>query len=116
MRRDDIRRLGEQRKTVFATMHKLNEDAEKENRSLSAEENEQFEKMAVEFEELKDREERATKLFMQEREVEQTLTTPLEKRIGDDGDAPRRSASTASGRSARARRISPRSGRPTGST
>jgi HK97 family phage major capsid protein len=88
MRRDDIRRLGEQRKSVFATMHKLNEDAEKENRSLSAEENEQFEKMAVEFEELKDREERATKLFMQEREVEQTLTTPLEKRIGDAGDAP----------------------------
>jgi HK97 family phage major capsid protein len=88
MRRDDIRRLSEQRKTVFATMHKLNEDAEKENRSLSAEENEQFEKMAVEFEELKDREERATKLFMQEREVEQTLATPLEKRIGDDGDSP----------------------------
>src|SRR3954452_7114109 len=88
MRRDDIRRLSEQRKTVFATMHKLNEDAEKENRSLSAEENEQFEKMAGEFEELKDREERATKLFMQGREVEQTLTTPPEKRIGDDGDSP----------------------------
>jgi HK97 family phage major capsid protein len=88
MRRDDIRRLSEQRKQVFATMHKLNEDAEKENRNLSAEENEQFEKMAVEFEELKEREERATKLFMQDREVEKTLATPLEKRIGDDGDAP----------------------------
>jgi predicted phage gp36 major capsid-like protein len=88
MRRDDIRRLSEQRKTVFATMHKLNEDAEKENRSLSGEEKEQFDKMATEFEDLTERETRATKLFMQEREVEKTLATPLEKRIGDDGDAP----------------------------
>lgn len=88
MRRDDIRRLSEQRKQVFATMHKLNEDAEKENRNLSAEETEQFEKMAVEFEELKEREERAAKLFMQDREVEQTLATPIEKRLGDNGDAP----------------------------
>jgi hypothetical protein len=45
MRRDDIRRLTEERKQVFADMHKLNEDAEKENRSLSPEENEKFEKM-----------------------------------------------------------------------
>jgi HK97 family phage major capsid protein len=88
MRRDDIRRLSEQRKSVFAQMHKLNEDAEKENRSLTAEENEQFEKMSVEFDDLKAREERATKLFMQEREVEKTTSTPLEKRIGDDDDAP----------------------------
>lgn len=88
MRRDDIRRLSEQRKQVFATMHKLNEDAEKENRNLSAEDQEQFDKMATEFEELKDREERAVKLFMQDREVEKTMGTPLEKRIGDDTDAP----------------------------
>lgn len=88
MRRDDIRRLSEQRKQVFATMHKLNESAEHEKRNLTAEETEQFEKMATEFEELKDREERGLKLFMQEREVEKTTATPLEKRIGDDGDAP----------------------------
>jgi hypothetical protein len=87
MRRDDIRRLSEQRKQVFATMHKLNEDAEKENRNLSAEENEQFEKMAVEFEDLKAREDRAVKLFMQDREVEKTMTTPIEHRLGDEGDA-----------------------------
>jgi HK97 family phage major capsid protein len=86
MRRDDIRRLTEQRKSVFAQMHKLNEDAEKENRSLSGEESEQFDKLATEFEELKDREERATKLFVQEREVEKMVSTPIEKRIGD-GDA-----------------------------
>lgn len=88
MRRDDIRRLTEQRKSVFAAMHKLNEAAEQENRSLTAEENDQFEKMSSEFEELKEREERAVKLFTQEREVERTAITPLEKRIGDeDGPA-----------------------------
>lgn len=85
MRRDDIRRLTEQRKSVFAQMHKLNEDAEKESRSLTGEESEQFEKMTTEFEELKEREERGLKLFMQEREVEATTGTALEKRIGDDG-------------------------------
>jgi hypothetical protein len=35
-----------------------------------------------EFEELQERETRAVKLFMQEREVEKTSATPLEKRIG----------------------------------
>lgn len=88
MRRDDIRRLTEQRKSVHTAMLKLNEDAEKESRSLTAEENEQFDKMASEFEELREREERAVKLFMQDREVDKTAGTPLEKRIGDGGDAP----------------------------
>jgi predicted phage gp36 major capsid-like protein len=94
MRRDDIRRLTEQRKSVFAQMHKLNEDAEKENRSLSGEESEQFDKLATEFEELKDREDRATKLFVQEREVEKMSSTPIEKRIGDPTSARRRTRST----------------------
>jgi HK97 family phage major capsid protein len=88
MRRDDIRRLTEQRKSVFSKMHALNEDAERENRSLTSEESEQFEKMTTEFEELHDREQRAVKLFTQEQEVERTFATPLEKRIGDGGDAP----------------------------
>jgi HK97 family phage major capsid protein len=88
MRRDDIRRLTEQRKSVFAQMTKLNETAEHENRSLNTEESEKFDKMATEFEELREREERAARLFIQEREVEKTSSTPLEKRIGDDGDAP----------------------------
>jgi len=88
MRRDDIRRLTEQRKQVFADMRKLNEGAEQEKRSFTAEENEQFDKLSTEFEELKEREERASKLFIQEREVEKIMATPLEKRIGDDGDAP----------------------------
>jgi HK97 family phage major capsid protein len=88
MRRDDIRRLTEQRKSIHAQMHQLNEGAEKENRSLNSEETEQFDKMATEFEDLLERETRATKLFMQEREVEKTSGTPLEKRLGDAGDAP----------------------------
>lgn len=88
MRRDDIRRLTEQRKSVHTAMLQLNEAAEKESRSLTGEENEQFEKMAAEFEELQAREERAVKLFMQDREVDKTSGTPLEKRIGDDGDSP----------------------------
>ena len=87
-RRDDIRRLTEQRKSVHTAMLQLNEAAEKESRSLNAEENEKFEKMAAEFEELQAREERAVKLFMQDREVDKTSGTPLEKRIGDDGDSP----------------------------
>jgi hypothetical protein len=116
MRRDDIRRLSEQRKTVFATMHKLNEDAEKENRNLSAEENEQFEKMAVEFEELKEREERAVKLFMQDREVEKTVGTPIEKRLGDSGDAPATYRSTRSSVTARPGRTCRSSGTRSGTT
>lgn len=88
MRRDDIRRLTEQRKSVHAQMMQLNEGAEKEKRSFTAEETEQFDKLATEFEELHDREQRAVKLFMQDREVEKTGATPLEKRIGDGGDAP----------------------------
>jgi predicted transcriptional regulator len=116
MRRDDIRRLSEQRASVFAQMHKLNEDAEKENRSFSGEENEQFDKIATEFEELKDREERATKLFVQEREVEQTLATPIEKRIGDTGDGPETYQEYRSALTASAARTCRSSGRRSGIT
>jgi HK97 family phage major capsid protein len=88
MRRDDIRRLTEQRKSIHAQMLQLSEAAEKENRNLSGEENEQFEKMAVEFEELDAREKRAIQLFGQDRDVEKAIGTPIEKRLGDTGDAP----------------------------
>ena len=88
MRRDEVRRLGEQRKGVHVKMLQLVEEAEKEERNLSADEQERYDKMVVEFEELFDREQRGTKLLGQELEVERTLATPIEKRIGDDGDAP----------------------------
>src|SRR3982750_1940430 len=87
MRRDDIRRLSEQRKSIHSQMLQLNEVAEKEQRSFSSDEQEKFDKMATDFEEIQDREERAVKLFMQDREVEKTVGTPIEKRVGYE-DAP----------------------------
>jgi HK97 family phage major capsid protein len=87
MRLDDIRRLSEQRKHLHSEMMQLNDASDKENRNLSAEEQEKFDKLASEFEEILAREERSNKLYMQDREVEKTLATPIEKRLGDQ-DAP----------------------------
>jgi HK97 family phage major capsid protein len=89
VRRDDIRALTESRKRVHAKMLELNEGAHKENRNLSPEETEQFDKMAAEFEDLNDREQRAVKLFQQDRDVEKDIGTAIEKRIGDTEDAPK---------------------------
>jgi HK97 family phage major capsid protein len=88
VRRDDIRALTEQRKRVHAKMLELNESAHKENRNLNSEEQESFDKMATEFEEINEREQRAIKLFQQDRDVEKDVGSPLEKRIGDTGDGP----------------------------
>ena len=82
MRRDDIRRLHEQRAHTFAEMRKLSEAAEKDERDLTAEEQESYDKMCTEFEELEARARRGEKEFMLEREVEKGLQTPIEKRIG----------------------------------
>jgi HK97 family phage major capsid protein len=89
VRRDDIRALTEQRKRIHAKMLELNESAHKENRNLNSEEQESFDKMATEMEDLHDRETRAIRLFQQDRDVEHDVGSPLEKRIGDDGDAPK---------------------------
>src|SRR4051795_4980959 len=88
MRRDDIRRLHEQRAHLHAELRSLVDKAEKDERDLTAEEAAEFDRMQGEYEELEQRARRAEKMFVQEREVEQTMSTPLEKRIGDDGDAP----------------------------
>jgi len=88
MRRDDIRRLHEQRAHAHSEMTKLAEIAEKEDRDLTAEEQGNFDKMCTDFEELRSRAERAEKIFAQEREVEKSLTTPIEKRLGEDDDVP----------------------------
>jgi HK97 family phage major capsid protein len=87
-RRDDIRRLHEQRAHIHAEMRSLSETAEKDNRDLNAEESGQFDKMATEFEELEARARRAEALFAQERQVDQMLTTPLEKRVAGLDGAP----------------------------
>lgn len=88
MRRDELRRLAEQEAQLHAELVQLNDLAEKEERNFSSDENEKFEKMMVDLGDLRERRSRGEKLFLQEREVEQTLSTPLEKRIGDEGDAP----------------------------
>lgn len=88
MRRDDLRRLAEQEAHLHAELVQLNDLAEKEQRNLSADEQEKFDKMMTEVGDLRERRSRGEKLFLQEREVEKTLSTPLEKRIGDEGDAP----------------------------
>jgi HK97 family phage major capsid protein len=88
MRRDEIRRLTEQRKSLHAQMLSLNGKTLEEKRSFTAEEQAEYGKLETEFQEIWDTEQRSTKLLMQDLEVERTSATPLEKRIGDGGDAP----------------------------
>jgi HK97 family phage major capsid protein len=87
MRRDELRELAEQEKRLHTQMLQLDEDARKEKRSFTAEEQEQFDKLCTDFESTRETRTRAEKLFVQEREVESTLGTPIEKRVGDFGDA-----------------------------
>jgi HK97 family phage major capsid protein len=87
MRRDELRELAEQEKRLHTQMLQLDEDARKEKRSFTAEEQEQFDKLCTDFESIRETRTRAEKLFVQEREVESTLGTPIEKRVGDFGDA-----------------------------
>lgn len=88
MRRDDIRRLHEQRAHLHAEMRRLLDTAEEGERDLSAEEAVEFDRMQVEYEELETRARRAEKIYMQERDVEKALATPVEMRVGDDDDVP----------------------------
>ncbi len=88
MRRDELRELAEQEKRLHTQMLQLDEDARKEKRSFTAEEQEQFDKLCADFEATRETRTRAEKLFVQEREVDSTLGTPIEKRVGDFADAP----------------------------
>lgn len=91
MRHDEIRALIEQRAQVFETMQKTSEKAEAEKRSLSGEEQQEFDRCAGEFEDLGKRIERAETLFKQAEEVRKAMGTPIEQRlaIGGDEDAPK---------------------------
>ncbi len=84
MRRDDIRGLHEQRAHLHAEMVKLSALAEEETRDLTAEETEQFNKLTGEFVELRNRAERAEKLYTQDLEVQKVLNSPLELRVGGE--------------------------------
>jgi HK97 family phage major capsid protein len=88
MRRDDIRRLHEQRANLHGEMRSLVEKAEKEDRALTGEETEQLDKMTADFEELRSRAQMAEKIFLQEQEVDKAIHSPLELRVDEDGDIP----------------------------
>jgi HK97 family phage major capsid protein len=75
MRSDDIRDLREQRKRLHKQMLDLNEAAEKDKRDLTAEEQESFDKMATEFEELEVRVSRASRLAGMQKDLEQERVT-----------------------------------------
>jgi HK97 family phage major capsid protein len=87
MRRDDVRRLAEQEAGLHADLLELNGTAEKENRNLSAEEQEKFDKMMQDVSDVRERRSRAEKLLVQDREVQHTLNTPVEQRVTGAGEA-----------------------------
>jgi HK97 family phage major capsid protein len=89
MRRDDIRALHEQRRSLHGEMLKLNATAEEEGRDLTAEEAQEFDRMETEYEELETRARRAEKLYMHDRETEKNLSTSIETRIGTEDDLPK---------------------------
>lgn len=84
MRKDDIRALHEKRANVHHQMMVMVDKAEEEGRDLVGEDLEAYEKMTGEFEELEARARRAEQMYAQEREVQQTMATPIEKRVGED--------------------------------
>jgi HK97 family phage major capsid protein len=86
MRKDEILALHEKRANIHHEMRQLAETANEEDRDLTAEEQESYHKMANEFEELEHRARREETLYAQEREVQATLATPIEKRVGEDQD------------------------------
>jgi HK97 family phage major capsid protein len=83
MRSDDIRRLKEQQAVEIAEVRKLVETAEAEDRSLTAEETEEYEKRQAEIAELSKRRKNAEQVYMQEREIERVLRTSVELKVGD---------------------------------
>ncbi len=88
MRRDEIRGLHEQRAHIHADMIKMSTAAEQEGRDLTAEEYEQFNRMADDMEKLEVRAKRGEKLYAQDTELQKTMSTALEIRAGIDDEAP----------------------------
>jgi HK97 family phage major capsid protein len=88
MRKDDLRRLNEQRKTIHGEMRSMVEKATEEDRALSAEETQEYERMEGEFEELRSRYELGIKELKRDEQLERELGTSLELRIGEDDEVP----------------------------
>jgi len=70
-------------------MRSLADKAEKEDRDLTSEEQEQLDKFTDDFEEYGKRAQRAEVMFKQEQEVKDSLFQPIEQRVGieDEGAA-----------------------------
>jgi HK97 family phage major capsid protein len=88
MRRDEVRRLAEQEAHLHADILELNAAAEKEERNLSSEEQERFDKMMDGVTDLRERRTRAERLLVQDREIQSTLTTPVEQRVDSENLLP----------------------------
>ena len=84
MRRDDVTALMEQRKHLHSEMLAFNATAETEGRDLTAEEKEKFDNMSDEFRSLRERETRGMELIAQDREVEKSLGTSIDLRMGEN--------------------------------
>ncbi len=88
MRRDDIRALHEQRRSIHGQMIELTQKAEGEERDLTGEEQEEFATMETDFEALETRARRAEQLFVQDQQVQKAINSPLELRIDENGAVP----------------------------
>src|SRR4029077_4129385 len=85
---EDVRRLAEQEAHLHADILELNAVAEKEERNLSTEEQERFDKMMGGVTDLRERRARAERLLVQDREIQSTLTTPVEQRVDSENLLP----------------------------
>ena len=88
MRRDDLRGLAERAAHIHADMIALNKTSVEEKRSFTAEEQEQYDRMRSEFEEVNEQRRRGEELFAQDQSVQHALHTPVEKRTGIDSTMP----------------------------
>lgn len=88
MRRDDLRALAESAANIHADMLALNKATLEEKRSFTAEEQEQYDKMRTEFEDVNEQRRRGEELFAQDQNVQHVLHTPVEQRTGVDNTMP----------------------------
>lgn len=88
MRRDDIRALHEERAHLLAEARSLNAKSEEEKRDLTAEEQQEFDRLMTELEATEARAARAETLYYKDQQIEKDLHAPLEMRVGLEDEAP----------------------------
>lgn len=84
MRRDEMTRLREQTAHKHAELIELHQKAEAEERNFTAEEQSEFEKRMTDFQELRNRSQRAEELWVEEQSVQKALNAPIEMRVGEE--------------------------------